>query len=65
MLGRLVPRWIHNQRVNDRDEQIKLLLTMLDKRDAQFEKLVEQNEITVKLLEDLKRASAERRGAPR
>lgn len=64
LFGYLIPRSFHNQRVKDRDEEIKLLRAMIDKRDEQFNKLVEQNELTVRLLEDIKTLSKERRGAP-
>ena len=64
LLGYLIPRSFHNQRVKDRDEEIKLLRAMIDKRDAQFEQLVKQGELTVRLLEDIKAVSKERRGAP-
>lgn len=65
-LGGLVPRWIHNQRVKDRDEEIKLLRAMIDRRDDQFEKLVKQNELTIRLLEDIKAVSRDpRRGVQR
>lgn len=64
-LGGLVPRWIHNQRVKDRDEEIKLLRAMIDKRDEQFDKLVKQNELSIRLLEDIKAVSRDpRRGTP-
>lgn len=62
LLGGLVPRWIHSQRVSDRDKEIALLRTMLDKRDEQFDKLVKQGEITIRLLEDIKRVSVEQHG---
>jgi len=56
-LGGLVPRWIHNQRVDDKDRLIDRLTAALDKRDEQFDILIKQGEAVVKLLEDLKRAS--------
>ena len=66
LFGGLIPRWIHNQRVGDRDKEIDLLRKMLDKRDTQFDKLVRQGELIVKLLEDIKRAGAEQEhGAPK
>lgn len=64
LFGYLIPRSFHNQRVKDRDEEIKLLRAMIDKRDEQFAKLVQQNEVTVRLLEDIKAASKGRPGAP-
>lgn len=64
MFGQLVPRWIHTQRVEDRDKEIDVLRRMIDKRDEQVNKLIEQNELMVKLLEDIKAVSRERRGAP-
>jgi hypothetical protein len=56
-LGGLIPRWTHNQRVNDKEQTITYLESMVAKRDEQFDKLIENAEITVRLLEDIKRAA--------
>jgi len=53
-LGGLIPRWMHNQRIKDKDEQIASLKAALDWRDSQFERLFASSELTIKLLEDLK-----------
>lgn len=58
--GGLVPRWIFNRIIQDKDELIDRLTKALDKRDEQFDKLFQQGELTVKLLEDLKAASQAR-----
>ena len=62
-LGGLVPRWIHNQRVQDKDVQIEYLRSMVDKRDEQFDKLLKQGELNTRLLEDLKAASKSSAGS--
>lgn len=54
LFGGLVPRWIHIQRIKDKDELIDSLKKALDKRDDQFERLFSSSELTIKLLEDLK-----------
>lgn len=64
MTGLLIPRWTHLQRVGDRDKQIELLQKALDKRDVQVDLLIQQNNVTIKLLEDIKRESTVRRRAP-
>lgn len=61
LFGRLIPRWTHEQRITDRDERIRYLEKMVDKRDEQFEKLLANGELVIKLLEDLK-SEAVRRG---
>lgn len=63
-LGLLIPYRVHNKVVKDKDDLIKTLQAALDKRDAQFEKLFEQNELIVDLLEDIKQASSQRTGRP-
>lgn len=60
LVGLLIPRWVHVQRVKDKDDQIVHLRTALDKRDEQVSKLLEGQTQTVHLLEDIK-ATAERR----
>ena len=59
-IGWLVPRWLHSQRVGDKQEQIDYLRKSLEKRDEQVDRLVEQGEVTVRLLEELKAASSRR-----
>lgn len=59
-LGGLIPRWMHNQRINDKEELIKRLTAALDHRDQQFDQLTGQFTLVIKLLEDIKRASDER-----
>ncbi len=63
-LGLLIPRWVHTQRVKDKDLQIGYLQTALDKRDEQVDKLIEGQTQTIHLLEDIK-ATAARRGGNR
>ncbi len=60
LLGYLVPRRTHNQQIHDKDKQIAFLQQTLDKRDQQFERLVSQNEVVVRLLEDIKTAGHRR-----
>lgn len=60
LTGLLVPRWTHNQRVNDRDKQIDLLTKTIEKRDVQIETMIQQHNIVIKLLEDIKRESQTR-----
>lgn len=55
--GGLVPRWIHNERIKDKNELIRTLQKSLDKRDEQVDKLTSQMELNIKLLEDLKELS--------
>lgn len=64
LLGWLVPRWTHTQRMADKDATIALLKETLDKRDAQVEKLIEGQETTIHLLEDIKATAAQRQGRP-
>lgn len=54
LFGYLVPRWLHNERVRDKNDQISYLQTALDKRDSQVDKLLEQGQLTIDLLEDIK-----------
>lgn len=60
LLGGLIPRWMHKERVSDKDRQISYLQAALDKRDEQVDKLVEKDQTVIQLLEGLK-AEAERR----
>jgi len=69
ILGGLLPRWTHNKfmkfqedRLKEKDILIEKLTTALDKRDEQFDALIKQGEVTVKLLEDIKQASFTRQG---
>lgn len=59
LFGYLVPRWLHNERVNDKTSQINYLQAALDKRDAQVDRLLEQGQLMLDLLEDIK-AEAQR-----
>jgi hypothetical protein len=56
LTGALVPRWIFNRIINDKDKLIDRLTRALDKRDEQFDILIKQGELSVRLLEDLKAA---------
>lgn len=60
LLGGLIPRWMHKERVSDKDRQISYLQAALDKRDEQVDRLVEKDQTVIQLLEGLK-AEAERR----
>lgn len=60
LLGRLIPRWVHIQRVTDKDAQIAYLQAALDKRDEQVAKLIDGQAQANHLLEDIK-ATADRR----
>lgn len=62
-LGRLVPWWMHKERLKDRDDQIVYYKATLAKRDEQFDKLLSQGELNTRLLEDLKREAASKSGA--
>jgi hypothetical protein len=62
-VGGLVPRWVFNRVLTEKDKIIDgkdavivKLEAALDKRDEQFERIFTQTEIIVKLLEDLKHA---------
>lgn len=65
LLGLLIPRWVHVQRVKDKDTQIQYLQAALDKRDQQVDRLIEGQSTTVHLLEDIKATAARTRGASR
>lgn len=62
VVGMLIPRWVHTQRMRDKDDQLSYLRTALDKRDEQVDKLITQQAQTNHLLEDIK-ATADRRSA--
>lgn len=55
--GYLLPRWIHVERIKDKDDQITYLRAILDKRDEQLVKVLENNELAARALEDLKRVA--------
>ena len=52
--GRLITISWHRERIADKDKQIEYLRATLDKRDEQFERLLEGQQLTVRLLEDIK-----------
>lgn len=54
-VGALIPRPTHNKIVREKDETIHYLRAALDRRDDQTKKLVEASEVTIRLLEELKR----------
>ena len=60
LLGVLVPRSQHKERIADKDRQIAALQTALDKRDEQVDKLLQNDHVVIELLRSLKR-EAERR----
>lgn len=60
LVGGLIPRWMHNERIRDKDRQLTTLQAALDKRDEQVDKLLKNNEVVVELLRSIKR-EAERR----
>lgn len=60
LFGYLVPRWIHNERVRDKDKQIDYLATALDKRDVQVDKLLSQGQLIIELLDELKEEAQRR-----
>lgn len=62
LLGILVPRWIHKERVNDKDQQIKYLQAALDKRDEQVDSLLDGHNLVVQLLQSIKQEAERRRG---
>mgnify|MGYP000252707480 CR=1 FL=1 len=55
LFGGLVPRWMHNQRVKDKEAQNEILRAIIEKRDEQHEKLVDKVGVVIQLLEDIKR----------
>lgn len=65
LLGRLIPRWVHSQRVADKDTQISYLQAALDKRDEQVDKLIDGQAQTNHLLEDIKATAQRARGSGR
>lgn len=63
LLGLLIPRWVHTQRVNDLKEANALLQAANEKRDAQVDQLVEGQRTTIQLLESIRSEAAARREA--
>lgn len=57
ILGLLIPRWTHNQRMADKDAQISYLREIVDKRESQLELALSNSDVVIKLLEDIKRAA--------
>lgn len=60
LFGYLVPRWMHNERVQDKDKQIDYLTAALDKRDDQVEKLLDQGQLVLDLLDEIKEEAQRR-----
>jgi hypothetical protein len=60
LFGYLVPRWMHNERVRDKDKQIDYLTIALDKRDDQVEKLLDQGQLVLDLLDEIKEEAQRR-----
>lgn len=60
LFGYLVPRWLHNERMKDKDKQIDFLTSALDKRDDQVDKLLTQGQLIVDLLDDIKEEAQRR-----
>lgn len=52
--GMLIPVSLHKQRMADKDKQISYLEALANKRDEQLSKLLETNELIIRLLEELK-----------
>lgn len=55
LFGGLVPRWMHNQRVKDKEAENEVLRQIIAKRDEQHSKLVDNDLLIIKLLEDIKK----------
>lgn len=60
LFGYLVPRWLHNERMKDKDKQIDFLTTALDKRDDQVDKLLTQGQLVLDLLDEIKEEAQRR-----
>lgn len=56
--GYLIPRWTHKQRISDKEDEIKFLRETLGKKDEQLQTAINNNELVVKALEDIKRRAA-------
>lgn len=61
LLGGLIPRWMHKERMTDKDRQIAALQAALDKRDEQVDKLLGSNNLIIDLLQSIKREAERRR----
>lgn len=61
LLGGLIPRWQHKERIADKDRQIAAQQAALDKRDEQLERLIENDGIVIELLRSIKREAERRR----
>jgi hypothetical protein len=61
LVGALIPRWMHNERIKDKDRQINTLQAALDKRDEQVDKLLESYDVVIELLRSIKREAERRR----
>ena len=60
LFGYLVPRYLHNERMQDKNKQIDYLTAALDKRDDQVEKLLEQGQLVIDLLDEIKEEAQRR-----
>lgn len=60
-VGGLIPRWTFKKIVDDKDKLIEKLQTALDMRDEQFKELFGNQELTIRLLEEIKREAQSRR----
>jgi hypothetical protein len=54
LFGGLIPRWTHKERVKDKEAENQVLQQIIAKRDEQHAKLVENDQLIIKLLEDIK-----------
>lgn len=53
-MGGLIPRWMHKERIADKDARINYLQTALDKRDEQVTTLINGHEMIIQLLQSIK-----------
>lgn len=60
LFGYLVPRWLHNERMKDKDKQIDYLTSALDKRDDQVDKLIGGQQLVLDLLDEIKEEAQRR-----
>lgn len=60
LFGYLVPRYLHNERMQDKNKQIDYLTAALDKRDDQVEKLLGQGQLVLDLLDEIKEEAQRR-----
>lgn len=61
LLGGLIPRWQHKERIADKDRQIAALQAALDKRDEQVNRLLDNDNVVIELLKSIKREAERRR----